>query len=221
MGHPIENIAPPPPPGALPPPAPPAVPGFSANFHPASLGKTRTPQLGAEVWGPAQFPKSNGMKNIRNKHTHTHSPQKPPPGGCCPRPAHPLFPNFLPAPRSAKPAPNGSFRANRQSPTGPRRPGGLRGNREGGAERGGGGVPQFHTHTPGLQNRSPVGAGHTHGHYLSGSGVTPRSPAAAPNFSTPPPTTHTHTPHHTHTPPTGFPPTHTHLRPRTTPAEPA
>lgn len=156
-GHPMEK--PPPLRGALPGcplllPRP--CPGFRLNFHPASLGKMRTPPAGAEVWRPAQFHKPNGMKNVQNKHTPP-TPHKPPPGGCSPQaptppPRTPPCSQLSPSSPQRQPAPNASLRANRQTPTGSRRPGGLRGNlgvplgrREGGP-----------FHLPILHNRSPA-----------------------------------------------------------------
>lgn len=70
------------------------------ELPPASLGTTRTPQVGDEVRGPAHVRKINGMEKIQNKHSPP--PQKPPPEGCSPGTpaAHtPFFPTFsrLPA----------------------------------------------------------------------------------------------------------------------------
>lgn len=101
-GHPMET------PPHLPkrcPGAPSKSPGRAralGELPPASLGTTRTPQVGDEVRGPAHVRKINGMKKIQNKHPPP--PQKPPPEGCSPgtpRRTHPLFPNFLLAPRGA------------------------------------------------------------------------------------------------------------------------
>lgn len=157
------------------------------ELPPASPGKTRSPQLGAEVWGPAQFPSMTWdiykINVMQAKQTHLPAtkassrgmlPQAPP------LPSRPLIPNFLSAPperQTARSVLTGKSRRDHHDPAG------CRETEVGGESyRGYRGLPSTPRATQTQSSRSRAHTWLLPERLRTISEQPPRSPLAAPNF---------------------------------------